>query len=101
VAGRKPELKPVKFVTVERAFKPMVKVRATRDVSGWVDRGKKTGRRVKWSMSMGQVGYMDVAHAREYQIKGYVEILEGGEQIKPVSADEAAEFLSTVTVIGL
>ena len=95
--ARKPELKPVKFVAVERAFKPMVKVRATRDTSGWVNRERRT----KWSMRMGQVCYLDAEHAREFQIKGYVEILEGGEQIKPVSEDEAADILSNVTVIGL
>jgi hypothetical protein len=99
--ARKPELKPVKFVAVERAFKPQVKVRATRDMSGWVDRGEKTGRRVKFHIGKGRIGLMDAEHAREFAAKGYVEILEGGEQIKPVSEDEAAEILSTVTTISL
>jgi hypothetical protein len=91
------ELEPVRFVAVERAFKPQVKVRATRDLSGWANRE----RRVKWSIGKGRVGCLDEDVAREFLAKGYVEIIEGGESIKPVSADEAAEILSTVTTIGL
>jgi len=92
---RRKELKPVTFVAVERAFKPQIKVRATRDLSGWVNRD----RRVKWSIPTGRIGMLDEDRAREFQVKGYVEILDG--TVKPVSEDEAAEMLSTVTMIGL
>jgi hypothetical protein len=90
---RKPD-RPVKFVTVEQAFKPQVKVVATRDFSGWADRQ----RRIKWHIGKGKIGCIDEDKAREFAIKGYVEILDG--TIKPYSEDEAAEILSTVTTIG-
>lgn len=92
---RRRALQPVTFVTVERAFKPQVKVRATRDLNGWADRDRK----VKWSISHGRVGCIDADRAREFEAKGYVEILDG--TVKPVSADELAEMQSTVTTIGL
>jgi hypothetical protein len=94
-ARRKPELKPVQFVAVERAFKAQVKVRALKDISGWVNRD----RRVKFHIGAGRFGHLDEDKAREWAVKGYVEIIEG--EIKPVSEDEAAEILSTVTTIGL
>lgn len=96
---RRRELEPIRFVPVERVFKPQVKVRATRDLSGWVDRGKKSGKRVKWAIPAGRIGCMDEDHAREYAVKGYVEILDG--TIKPVSEGEAAEMLASVTTISL
>ncbi len=92
--ARPKEIQPVKFVAVERAFKPQVKVRATRDLNGWVSRD----RRVKFHIGKGRIGFIDEDKAREWQVKGFVEILAG--DIKPVSEDEAAEFLSTVTTIG-
>ncbi len=92
---RREMAQPIEFVTVERAFSPQVKVRATRDVSGWVDRR----RRVKWHLGAGRMGYLDAEKAREFQVKGYVEILKGA--VEPVSEDEAAEFLSTVTTLNL
>lgn len=91
---RKPE-RPIKFITVEQAFSPQVKVCATRDLNGWADRQ----RRIKWSIAKGAVGCMDEEHAREFAIKGYVQILDG--TIKPYSEDEAAEILSTVTTLTL
>jgi len=95
MARRRRELQPVTFVPVEQVFKPMIKVRALADISGWADRD----RRVKWSIPHGRIGMLDDAKAREFQAKGYVEILDGA--VKPVSEDEAAEFLSTVTTINL
>lgn len=86
---------PITFVPVEQVFKPQVKVRATRDMSGWADRGK----RVKWSIPQGRIGCLDEDKAREFQAKGFVEILEG--EIRPVSEAEREEFLSQVHVIGL
>jgi len=92
---RRRKLEPVTFVPVERAFKAQVKVRATRDISGWADRE----RRVKWTIPAGRVGCLDADKAREFEIKRYVEIIEG--EVRPVSEDEAAEILSTVTTIDL
>ena len=92
---RRRNLEPITFVPVEAVFRPQVKVRATRDISGWADRD----RRVKWSIGKGRVGCLDHDVAREFQIKGYVELLDG--EVRPVSEDEAAEFLSTVTVLNL
>ena len=93
---RKPkEIEPVKFVPVERAFKPQVKVRALHDLNGWVDRR----RRIKWHIGTGQIGCIDEDKAREWMAKGYAELIEG--TVKPVSEDEAAEFLSTMTRIGI
>jgi len=92
---RRRELEPITFVSVERVFQPQVKVRATRDLNGWADRQK----RVKWHIGSGRIGYLDSDVARQFQVKGYVQILEG--DVKPVSDDERAEILSTMTVIGL
>ncbi len=92
---RRRKLEPVTFVPIERVFRPQVKVRATRDISGWASRD----RRVKWSIGKGRVGCLDEPVAREFEVKGYVEILDG--QVRPVSEDEAAEFLSTVTVLNM
>jgi len=91
----RPRLKPVTFVTVEEVFAPQIKVRATRDLNGWADRKQS----VKWHLPKGQIGCLDEPTAREFQIKGYIEIIDGA--VRPVSEDEAAEILSTVTVIGL
>lgn len=95
----KKELEPVRFVTVEQVFQPQVKVMATRDLSGWADRGDKSGKRVKWHIGIGRVGHLDADVAREFNAKGFVEILEG--EVKPVSEAEMAEFLSQVTTISV
>lgn len=95
MAPRRRQLDPITFVPVERVFKPQVKVRATRDLNGWADRA----RRVKWNIPAGRIGCIDADKAREFQIKGYVEILDG--DVKPASEDEIAEVLSTVTTISL
>lgn len=92
---RRQALEPVTFVPIERAFRPQVKVRATRDISGWADKD----RRVKWEIPCGRVGCIDENVARDFQIKGYVEILDG--TVRPASEDEIAEVLSTVTVVDL
>jgi hypothetical protein len=88
-------VQPVTFVPVEQVFKPQVKVRATRDLNGWADRH----RRVKWNIPAGRIGMIDEDKAREFSIKGYVEIVAG--EVKPASEDEKAEILSTVTNISL
>lgn len=88
-------LEPIKFVPVEKVFKAQVKVRATRDLNGWADRSK----RVKWNIPAGRIGCLDEDKAREFHAKGYVQILDG--EVKPVSEDEAAEMLSTVTTLTL
>ena len=92
---RAPRVRPITFVTVEQVFQPQVRVRALKSVSGWVDRRK----RIKWDIPAGSVGCFDEDKAREFAIKGYVEILDGA--VKPVSEDEAAEVLSTVTNVSL
>lgn len=89
----KPEV--IKFVPVERVFKPQVKVRATRDLSGWADRAKG----VKWHIPVGSMGCLDADKAREFWAKGFVEIIEG--DIKPVTEAEMDEFLSQVTTISI
>jgi hypothetical protein len=93
------ERDPVKIVSPEAAFAKQVKVRATRDFNGWVDRGDRSGKPVKWALARGRIGYMDEAHAREFAAKGYVEILDG--KVRPVSSDELAEFRSQMTTIGV
>lgn len=92
---RREQLEPVTFAPVEQVFQPQIKVRALRDINGWANRR----RRIKWHIGAGSIGYLNEDKAREFAIKGYVEILEG--KVKPVSEDEAAEFLSQVTVINL
>jgi len=92
---RAPRFKPITFVPVEQVFQPQVEVRAKHDLNGWADREK----RIKWSIPAASVGCLDQDKAREFSVKGYVEILNG--DVKPVSEDEAPEILSTVTVIGL
>lgn len=93
--ARRQKLKPITFVPAEQVFKPVVKVQATRDINGWVN--KKT--RVKWSIPANSVAYIDAATAREFQIKGYVRILDG--TVEPASDDEVAEIMSTVTTLNL
>ncbi len=92
---RRRRLEPVRFIPVEKAFKAQVKVRATRDLSGWVDRD----RRVKWQIPAGREGCIDEDVAREWHAKGYVELVEG--VVRPVSEDELAEMLSSVTTVRL
>lgn len=93
--ARREKLRPVKFVPAEQVFKPQVKVQATRDINGWADRKKK----VKWAIPAGSVCYIDSDKAREFQIKGYVRILDG--TVEAASDDEVAEILSTVTTLNL
>lgn len=83
------------FVTVDQVFKPQVKVRALHSLSGWADRDRK----VKWEIAKGSIGCLDEDTAREFQAKGFIEILEGS--VKPVSEAEAAEFLSQIKQVGL
>ena len=95
-ARSKPRIQPVTFVPVEQVFQPQVEVRSKVDLNGWADRRKK----VKWNIPAGSVGCLDADKAREFQIKGYVEVLNG-DVGPPASEDEIAEVMSTVTVIGL
>ncbi len=90
-----PALEPVTFLPVEAAFKPQIKVRAFNDLSGWISREK----RIKWYLSAGRIGHIDEDKAREFQAKGYVQILKG--DVKPVSEDERAEMLASMTTIGV
>lgn len=92
---RRRQFQPITFVPVERVFKSQVQVRALRDLNGWADRE----RRIKWSIPSGRIGCLDEDTAREFMAKGYVELLDG--IVRPVSEDEAAEFLSTVTTLSL
>lgn len=94
-ARRRQRLEPITFVPIERVFKPQVQVRALRDINGWADRD----RRKKWHIGAGRIGCIDADKAREWATKGYIEILDG--EVKPVSEDEAAEFMSTVTTLNL
>lgn len=86
---------PVRFVSVSEAFEPQIRVQALRDLNGWVDEG----RGVKWHIGKHQLGMLNERKAREFEVKGYVRILDGS--VEPVSEDEAAEILSTVTTITL
>lgn len=89
---------PVQFVSVDRAFDhAQIEVQATRDISGWVDRG----RGIKWNIPRGATGYVPIEIARQWQVKGYCRVLGGAELLKPVSVDEEAEILSDVTNITL
>ena len=93
--ARKPALKPVTFVPVEMAFKPQIKVRALRDINGWVSRAK----RIKWEIGAGSIGCLDADTAREFQAKSYVQILDG--EVKPVSEAEAEELIGQTTTVTL
>jgi len=92
--ARAKTIKPIRFVAVEHVFEPLIKVRALRDVSGWASRDK----RIKYALGNGRIGFVDEQTAREWQVKGHIEIVSG--DVKPVSPDEAAEILSTLTTIG-
>lgn len=89
------KFQPVRFVPVERAFKPEIRVRALHDLNGWVSRKD----RIKWEMSAGQIGTLDIDTARAFQVKGYVQILDGA--VKPVSEMEAAELLGEKQTVTL
>lgn len=88
-------LETVKFAPVSKVFEPQVGVVPNRDLSGWADYATKT----KWSMAAWQKYYISADKAREFEAKGYVEIVDG--RVKPVSEDEYAEMMSTVSHIGL
>jgi hypothetical protein len=92
---RREKLEPITFVPVSKAFEPQIRVQALRDINGWVDKRE----RKKWHIGRHQVGMLNEKTAREFEVKGYVRILEG--DVKPVSEDEAAEMLSTVTTITM
>lgn len=95
---RKPKVDPivVTWTPIRNVFKPQIAVRAVKDVSGWADKEKK----VRWEMRAWRIYYVDERTAREFATKNYVHILEMDEKkVKPVSADEAAEILSTVTTL--
>lgn len=92
---RREKERPIKFVTPAEAFQPQVEVIAKKDLSGWVDRR----RRVKWHIGAGSRGFMDEPSAREFQAKGFVEVIAG--EVRPVSPGELEEFLSQVTTINL
>jgi hypothetical protein len=92
---RRKQLEPIQFVPVSKAFDPQIKVRALRDLNGWVNED----RRVKWSIGRNQIGFLNESKAREFEVKGYIEIITG--KVIPVSEDEAAEMLSTVTTISM
>lgn len=93
-AKRRP-FKVVRFVPVAKVFKPQIKVRALKDISGWVNRDQG----VKFQIGYGRIGYLDEETARVWQAKGYVEILGG--TVKPVSADELAELTSKDATLSL
>ena len=92
---RRKTFEVVRFVPVEKVFQPQVQVRALHDLNGWADR--EGG--VKWHIPAGRLGMLDADTAREFQVKGYVEIIAG--DITPVSENEKAEMLSTKTVISM
>lgn len=85
----------VKFAPVRQVFEPQIGVVPNRDLNGWVDER----RRIKWSMKHGQKYYINAKKAREFEAKGYLTITDG--RVTPVSEDEYAEIMSTVTTIGL
>ena len=95
------EIIPVEFVPMTHAFEPQVEVQATRDISGWVDRGRRSGKKIKWNVRDGDIGYLDIQTARQFEAKGYVRITGGKELIKNMSDDERAEIMSEVTTIGM
>lgn len=89
-------MEPVEFVPITKAFKRQVQVVANRDLNGYLYPGSDK----KWHIPAHRPVWIDEDKAREFQAKGYIEIV-GGKKIKPVSPDEAAEFLSQVTTIGM
>jgi hypothetical protein len=92
---KKPEVIPVTFAPIRKVFKPQIQVRTLKDISGWVDREKK----IKYHLGAGKFYYLDEETAREFAVKRYVEIHNG--TVRPVSPQERAEILSTVTTIGM
>lgn len=85
------DLSPVTFAQV--TWTPQVRVRFTRDVSGWLHRDE----RVKWHFAAGSVHMVDEQHAVEFITKGYAT----GQLPRNVSDDERAEIRSVMTTIGL
>jgi len=85
------KLKPITFVPVRKVFKPMVEIRLLMDISGWADKDK----RVKWHMAAGSTEIIDEDKAREFVTKGYAKYTSAPK--KPISEDERAEALATVT----
>lgn len=85
----------IKFVPVEHVFKPQRQVRLLKDVTGWVNGDKRTGK--KWHMRCGDIQYLDNRLADEFIIKGYAM----GELSREYSEMERSEILATITNIGL
>jgi hypothetical protein len=85
--------KPLKFVTPSEAFEPQVEVRMLKDVTGWVDRG----RREKFHLGAQRTYMVDEQTAVEFITKGYA----AGELPREVSEDERAEIRSVMTTIGV
>ena len=86
---------PVTFAPINKVFRPQIQVRALRDIAGWADYASKT----RYSMKAYTLYYIDEPTAREFEAKGYVEIVKG--HVRPVSDAEREEFLSQITNIGL
>ena len=95
IKNQRHRLRPAEFLTPEKSFQPQVEVFPTRDITGWLDKASKK----KFHLKMGHSYCVDEKLAREWSIKGYVQIGRG--EIRAVSEDEAAEILSTVTTVNM
>lgn len=85
----------VEFLPVQEVFKPQRYIRMLKDVSGWVNKDKLTGK--KWHFNTGQEYYVDADVADEFIIKGYAK----GDLSRKYSADEIAEIRAQVQNIAL
>lgn len=94
-ARQRQKLIPVTFAPVRNVFKAQIQVKALKDVNGWADKQART----KWAIKTGRYYMVDEDTAREWEVKGYAEITKG--EVRPVSEDERAEMMSTVTVVDL
>lgn len=94
-AKRKRQFEVVEFVPVERVFKPQSEIKMLKDVTGWVNRDKRTGK--KWHFNTGKTYYVDAELADEFIIKGYAR----GSLSRYYSDDEAEQIKAGVQHISM
>ena len=95
IRNQRQRMRRTEFLTPEQAFTPQVEVFPTRDITGWLDKPSKK----KFHLKMGHSYCVDEKLAREWSVKGYVQIGRG--EVRAVSEDEAAEILSSVTTVNM
>jgi hypothetical protein len=93
-ARRKAKVGTVEFLPVSSVFRPQREVVMLKDVTGWVNNDKRTGK--KWHFNTGGKYYIDDNMADSFILKGYAE----GQLSRSYSEDEIAEMRSAVQTIN-